>query len=154
MKEISREPSADSVDANLWDFDVDREKSPAALRHVLLRRPDAHPVWSEYVLSLVHLRPLEGKPAKLQHPDSSHEIVCFALDPESNPDPDDVRSYEVLTPVNLCYQLRGLDDQQALSVFSRFLQALSGRSLSPDTDFYMVQVGMLDRLNEEAKKVN
>src|SRR5690606_37776191 len=115
-------------------LEINCADAPAALRAVLLHRPDAHPVWHSYQVSLVHLRPIEGWPLPdLRSPDSSHEIVILALDPESEPDPG-VPSIAPLTPPNLAHQLRAKTDEMALTVFGAFVQALAAGELNPDTD--------------------
>lgn len=132
----------------LWDLAIDAETAPSVLRAFLLYRPDAHPCWHSYMLSLVHLRPIEGKPAHLQHPDSTHEIVVLALDPtKPDPEPDDPTSIWHLVPANLIFQLRGLGDAQALRVFSTFASVLARHRLSPDTDYRSFQKSYLTDLN-------
>ena len=121
-------------------------RSPAALRAVLLHRPDAHPVWKTYLVSLVHLRPLgDGHPCYLAQPDSSHEIMVRALDPRCKPDPEVPSTIRTLDPPNLVHQLRGQTDETALSVFGAFVQALASGELNPDTDFRQYQSAWLHR---------
>lgn len=139
---------------NVWDYPL--AGHPMTLRCVLLHRPDAHPVWPSYVVSLVHLRdvPEQSKPPHREYSDSTHEILCFALDPDVKPDPLDSGSIRVLTPSNLTYQLRALSDALALSVFSQFVGALSRRELSPDSDFRSQQRVLLRRLWRQAREAN
>jgi hypothetical protein len=125
--------------------EINCASAPTALRAVLLHRPDAHPVWHTYQVSLVHLRPIEGgPPPELRSPDSSHEIVIQALDPESQPDPE-VPTIALLTPPNLVHQLRGRTDEMALTVFGAFVQALAAGELNPDTDHRQGQIAWLNR---------
>jgi hypothetical protein len=120
--------------------------APAALRAVLLDRPDAHPVWKTYLVSLVHLRPLgDGRPCYLAQPDSSHEIMIRALDPRCKPDPAVPSTIRSLDPPNLIHQLRGQTDETALTAFGAFVQALSVGELNPDSDFTSYQIAWLDR---------
>ena len=126
--------------------EVDCASAPAALRAVLLRRPDAHPVWHTYQVSLVHLRPLPGGPApKLTSADASHEIVILALDPEHEADPQVPSTIRPLMPPNLAHQLRGRTDDAALTVFAAFVQALLVGELNPDTDHRQCQIAWLKR---------
>jgi hypothetical protein len=125
---------------------VDCSSSPAALRAALLERADAHPVWHTYLVSLVHLRPVEGvPPAVLTTADSTHEILIQALDPDSRPDPDDPSTFRPLMPPNLAHQLRGRTDEVANDLFAAFVQALSTGELSPDTDYRSSQIEWLSR---------
>jgi hypothetical protein len=115
------------------------------LKAWLLYRPDAHPWWHYYSVSLIHLRPLPGQPwPKKEHADSTHEILILALDPEACPEPDSEKPEEFayLRPANLVHQLRGLTDAAALSIFEAFIAALEQR-LSPDTDHRVAQMVFL-----------
>lgn len=119
---------------------------PAALRAVLLHRPDAHPIWHSYVVSLVHLRPVpDGPPPVLAVPDATHELAIFALSPSSDPDPDELDTLRPLMPANLFHQLRGCSDEVALALFGAFVQALTNGELSPDTDYRRHQLAWLER---------
>lgn len=126
--------------------EVSCASAPAALRAVLLHRPDAHPVWHTYQVSLVHLRPLPGAPAAaLTSSDASHEILILALDPQSQPDPAVPSTIRPLMPPNLAHQLRGRTDDHALTMFAAFVQALSVGELNPDTDHRQCQIAWLER---------
>jgi len=146
IHKINRLTAIESHGENLWDIDASKDH-PACLRAVILRRPDAHPLWHDYLLSLVHLRPIDGKPAILECEDSSHEIVCAALDPEFDNQPT-ADGFKMLRPLNLVYQLRGLDDAQAKQVFTLYLQSLTVRLISPDTDYRTAQIATLNRIWE------
>lgn len=109
--------------------------APACLGAVLIHRPDAHPAWSDYVVSIVHLRPIAGLPADyLAYPDSTHEILVLALDPDHVADPADRKTIRPLNPANLVHQLRSFSDRAACAVFADFCELLNNGSLSPDTD--------------------
>ncbi len=126
--------------------DIDCSSAPACLGSVLLYRPEAHPLWHSYQVSLVHLRPMEGvRDGSLTSPDATHEIHIFALDPESTPDPADPSTIERLRPPNLVYQLRGRTDDGALDIFRAFVADLSSGVLNPDTDRRSAQLAWLDR---------
>jgi len=143
---INQPPTPDSR-GDIWDAEEAKDHA-TFLRLVIHRRPDAHPIWHDYVLSLVHLRPVEGQPpAYLQYEDSTHEIACFALDPDHNNQPKPL-DYKVLTPANLIYQLRGLTDDQAKQVFGLYLTSLTNRFITPDTDYRSAQIAVLRTLQE------
>lgn len=126
--------------------ELDCSTAPAALRAVLLHRPDAHPIWHTYMLSIVHLRPIsEAPPAILRFSDSSHEIAILALDPDCSPYPHVARSVRPLMPPNLAHQIRGRTDQTALTLFGAFVTALSSGELNPDTDACSSQIEWLER---------
>lgn len=109
--------------------------SPACLAAVIIHRPDAHPHWAYYLVSLVHMREAEGLPMPaLHHKDSTHEVQVCALDPAHKPDPEDVTTIRMLTPPNLAYQLRTLDDRIAKDVFQQFAEQIDLGNLNPDSD--------------------
>lgn len=86
-------------------------------------------------------------PAQLRYPDASHEIVIIALNPNVEVDPGDPKSFgrAYLTPINLSYQLRGSKDEDALHLYTAFLEALSSGEVSPDTDHRSCQIAWLER---------
>jgi hypothetical protein len=94
-----------------------------------LTHPIAHPIWKEYLLSVVHLRNCE------RHPDSTHEITVIAI-----------HEGMALSPPNLIYQLRSLTDEQAVKVFDRLAEAFLKNRLSPDSDSHRFQISFLDDL--------
>lgn len=141
----------ESCTSNLWDGDLDLVKFPALLRIVVLHRPDAHPIWSTYALFIVHLRgEVNDEAPHLEFPDSSHELMCVALDPSK---PVKISPIEIhpLIPPNIIHQFRGLTDEQALLVFSSFVRQLADRSMSPDTDFRRAQLALLNRLSDSVR---
>jgi hypothetical protein len=140
-------PSADEG-ANVWDF---RGGAPGCLRGVLLRRPDAHPVWHDYLVSLCHLRNAPELPkADKWSEHISHEILIYALNPDVDPDPGLASTISVLSPVNLIHQFEALEDDQALAIFSSFTRMLADGRLNPDTDFQTSQRAALALLQKES----
>lgn len=107
------------------------QRWPDSLRSALVYRPDAHPVWHTYVVSLIHLR---SPDAWREKPENTHELVIGALDPGTVPDPSDPLTVRALVPMNLVHQFSGIDDAAAGRIFDRFIQALAERRLTPDTD--------------------
>jgi hypothetical protein len=76
--------------------------------------PGAHPFWSRYVLSVIHLRPIPGTPpARLVFPEATHEVLVVALNPEHHPRADDLATWQHLTPINVSQQFSGVTDDQA-----------------------------------------
>lgn len=85
----------------------------------LLTAPQAHPVWTQYVLGCVRLRDLEGwPPPKRQFDGATHEITVVALNPEHGP--ATVAMMEeychsgrmpYLTPINIAHQIEGTDEE-------------------------------------------
>lgn len=109
-------------------------ETPTALVAYRVFRPNDHPFWSHYSVSLVHLRPLEGAPdAKLQFPGATHELVVYALDPSANHDLTSLSAMlrSRLEGPNLVEQFVAVSDEAAMDVLDRFM----ARVQSLDTDF-------------------
>lgn len=67
--------------------------------------PGAHPFWSAYLLSIVHLRFTHAlPPAYLSYPEAAYEVTLMALDPRP--------PHGYLTPANIVEQFHGLTDEQ------------------------------------------
>jgi hypothetical protein len=77
--------------------------------------PGQSPAWRHYLLSVVHLRPIEGQSHEpvFQFPGATHEVMVVALDPDRKPSPADSETWFHLTPVNVAQQLVLEDDEQA-----------------------------------------
>jgi len=89
--------------------------SPAALDGWIITAPCWHPLWSQYLLSVVTLADVEGAPpANKRRADFTHELTVLALNPEYGPytaatyGRDHLR---YLTPVNIAEQFTTTDDQ-------------------------------------------
>jgi len=123
--------------------------SMCTLRAVFIHCPKAHPAWHTYLVSIVHLRPVEGlPPPNLAHPDASHEIMIQAMDPRADLGTDSpalVPPRSVLQPPNLVHQLRAQSDAQARTLFDAFVLAIAQGELSPDTDFRRSQLAWFER---------
>lgn len=118
---------------------VPREGSPAratTVRSWLLHCPGAHLAWSYWLVSVVHLRPVEGMPdAKKHYPESEHELLSVALAPDYVPDPDAPADFRHMTPVDFAHQFHGVTDEQARDMLDRFVDLVVAGRLSPDTDY-------------------
>lgn len=145
MYPIKQDSISEFPDGNVWE--VACKDHLTCLRVVILRRPDAHPVWHDYVLSLVHLREVREFPKpNLRTEFSTHELICFALDPSFDNQPE---CYSRLTPPNLVYQFERLTDNLAKEAFNTFLACLSAKMVSPDTDHRRAQQALLGRIEKE-----
>jgi hypothetical protein len=124
---------------NVWSV----EPTQAMIAAALLRRPDAHPVWHDYLVSIVHLRKEEGVELPIVNtPGASHEICITALSPSNDNQPDG--DLFPLSPPNLAYQVVGLDDEKALRVYHMLLDALSIGLISPQSDYNRLQKACID----------
>jgi len=76
--------------------------------------PCHHPFWDKYLLSVIHLRDIEGEePARKDYPEAEYELMVHALNPEKNPTHKDRETWQLLRPVNIQEQFHGVDDDQA-----------------------------------------
>lgn len=84
----------------------------------LLTAPQAHPLWSQYMLGAVRLRDLPGFPPPTRQFDgATHELFVVALNPEHGAMTArradrfwrSGRSLPYLTPVSIAHQIEGTD---------------------------------------------
>lgn len=86
--------------------------------------PGQSPAWRHYLLSIAHLRPIEGvKPARIFREGATHEVMLLALDPEANPAPCDEGSWKWLSPTNYAGQIILPSDRDARRVIGILARA-------------------------------
>jgi hypothetical protein len=89
----------------------------ATLATWFLDCPGQSPAWRHYVLSVIHLRPIEGvKPAHIRLASATHEVIVCALDPKENPVPDNLKSWNFLRPINVTEQLVLPSDKHVIDI--------------------------------------
>jgi len=117
--------------------DDDHVDTTAAVATYLLSVPGAHPFWSWWVLSVVHLRDIPGqsKPPTRRYPEAEHELLIAALDPGTQPDPGDPTTFRYMTPIDVCEQFHGLDDDGALTLARLSVLSICRGDASPDQDW-------------------
>ena len=110
--------------------------NPAALDGWIITADHWHPLWSQYLLSLVTLADVEGAPpANKRSAEVTHELTVLALDPDHGPyeaatyGTSDLR---YLTPVNIAEQFTATDDQ-ALRITHLCVRAVLDGRLTPET---------------------
>lgn len=102
-----------------------------------------HPFWTQFVISVVHLRPVEGRPpAHLQFPGATHELVVMALNPGDPPKVHEAATLEAggiaavggyLKPVDVVHQFTATDDEMVALAELCALGCVN-RALTPSTD--------------------
>ena len=113
----------------------------ACLCTYLLRAPGFHPFWDRWALSCVHLRPIEGvRPAVLNLPGASHELLIVAIDPAWNPPDEDDFGFSrggvpFLSPIDVAQQFRVNGDRQAQELARLCVLAICRGHMSPDQDY-------------------
>lgn len=94
----------------------------------------AHPMWSHYVILCVALRDIPGVPKATVHlAGATHEVMVFALDPDSQPAVNDMP--RMLHPANFVAQFIEPDDVSAAARVQQAVQDVIDGTLNPDTDF-------------------
>lgn len=94
----------------------------------------AHPMWSHYTIMCIALRDAPGVPKAYIHLEgATHEIMVFALDPDTKPAIDDVP--RTLHPANFIGQFIAVDDKDAEARVRQAVQDVIDGTLNPDTDF-------------------
>lgn len=124
----------------------------ATLSSWFLNMPGAHPFWSWWLLSSIHLRPIEGcRPPVIRTPGASHEFLIIALNPKfpsPNVDQDVPETLHYLTPFDLEHQVVGIDDAQAKHITMLMVRACVDGRMSPDQDFRSRWQAMLNTTAE------
>lgn len=86
----------------------------ATLGAWLIHAPGQSPAWDDYLLMLVHLRPIDGaQPAMKQFPEAEHQITLLALDRRGRPRAADPETWWPLWPLNGEVQFGGASDAEA-----------------------------------------
>jgi hypothetical protein len=149
----SRQPDKQGF-GKAWKYDIP-ESSPAALEAWLVHRPDAHPLWSNYMVSIVTLADVPGMPpAKKRTRSCTHELQVLALDPEHEPDPDKSTGSKFLYPPNFVRQFEDFTDDLAKLVGERLVAGFVNGDVNPDTDHRTCQERYVDTLVEKARGLN
>lgn len=88
--------------------------------------PNQSPAWDKYVLSVVHLRAIEGQQHDpiVRSEGATHEFLLYACEPDSNPRPDDLSTWHALRPLNLEHQVRLTSDEDAADLARLAAQAV------------------------------
>lgn len=86
-------------------------KASAQVSLWFVHSPGDHPFWDSFMISIVHLRPLdENDKPHLEFPEAGYELVVAALDPSKSPRPNDTDTWEILHPINVKEQFTATDD--------------------------------------------
>jgi hypothetical protein len=159
-----RAPDLESTYATAWHLPLPppgKRGNPswdAGLASWFVFAPEYHPFWHWYLLSVIHLRPLQdcSHPVCRSYPEAAYELLVLALDPDVEPDVEDFAKAEhgILMPPNLAYQFHLTDpdaaiqseepaDSHAVTLLALFVKAACG-GMSLDTDARRLQLALLD----------
>ncbi len=94
---------------------LDHPDQAAVVGCWFITAPHQSPVFDNYMLSVIHLRAIEGEsqPAVLRATGVTHEVVVVALDPSTEPVAHDPASWTPMHPLNVEHQVRLTSDNDA-----------------------------------------
>lgn len=120
-----------------WPFDMEvLGKDSALVTCHAVKVPWANNLWDTYVIAMMHLRPMPGKPdADIRLPGATHEVMVFAMQPEYRFNPAKTFVGHTLSPTNFVGQFISASDDVAASRVRSCVVAIVHGDLSPDTDF-------------------
>lgn len=97
----------------------------AGVARWFLHCPGQSAGWDHYLLTTIHLRPIDGVPAHLiQAATVTHELIVVALDPARDPVAEDPSTWSFLSPWNTVEQLELPDDDAARLLTGRCAEAV------------------------------
>lgn len=118
----------------VWVLTIPETLRMAQIKAWVASVPSAHPVWSMYYFSLIHLRPHEGSPDAVKYsPSATHELSVLAIKPNVPVMQGEVPSF--LMPPNFIGQFAADSDTDAIEWVMRCLHEVCDGALSPDKDF-------------------
>lgn len=132
-----------------------KPEDDATLAHWVVEAPYAHPFWHSYSVVLIHLREMPDKRVtKIYKPGATHEIWVYAMDPQKDRRPvveTGIVDGSWLTPGNYAGQFIAGSDEAALVLVRGAVERICDGTLSPDTDFHWLWVGLFgnDMVKEE-----
>lgn len=119
-----------------------RPDKDATVGVFLVQAPYAHPIWSYWVVSIIHLRDIVGvKKAHLQFPEATHELAIVALNPEEQlPSLDITVNWKIhrLTPTDVIEQFKVSNDAIADQILELSIMRIIDGTISPDEDWRAV----------------
>ena len=107
----------------------------------IVHAPGAHPFWTYWAVSIVHLRPIAGaKPPHKKFPGATHEFMILALNPDKPLPSLDVPStgkwpLYFLEPFDVVEQFEAATDAIANEIGELAVRAIVAGKASPDQDY-------------------
>src|SRR6476661_7856958 len=138
---LTGEPTLKGPGGRAWCLlsEMTRANS-AALATWFVNCPGAHPLWSWWMVSVVHLRELPGEPpVQKQYPEAAYEFTIIALQsPQgTRAAAESLPSIPIVTlrPIDVVFQFHGVGDQDAARVATVAVETIMRGALSPDQDY-------------------
>lgn len=138
MSEQAQEPDFIGI-GRAWEMRAGpqaRQEQSASLIGYVLHGP-WHPFWHWWMVSVVHLRPIDGQAANKRYPEAEYEFMIVSIDPETPPDPAETFPQDVkyLTPIDVVEQFDGVSDDDARGICTAAVRAITQGGASPDQDY-------------------
>jgi hypothetical protein len=135
-----REPDIVGRGVRAWRLTSTEMTSYGALARWLVFCSWGHIAWNHWLVSVVHLRPLDlpgAKPAVKTYPEAEFEFSIMSIDPDRSPhpDPDGDGRFGLLVPPDVIHQFHGVSDRDAARITESAVRAIARGAMSPDQDF-------------------
>jgi len=140
-EEPLRTPDQEGPAGKAWLLQPSREapEQEATVATWLINRPDAHPCWEWWLVTVVCLRDVKGlAPATRTYPEAAYEFQILTIDPDDFPTPDPNLvddGYTYLHPPDVLEQFHGITDPQAEQLCFSAIRSILDGSISPDEEF-------------------
>lgn len=116
-----------------------RPSFDATVGGFIVRAPGVHVFWDHYLVSVIHLRPIDGeKSPVIRRPGATHELIIAALNPERPLPPldwTDDYSVSFLTPIDVEAQFVAANDAVADRILELSVRTIVDGLASPDQDW-------------------
>jgi len=148
-----RTPDYQSSNFNIQAWKMKHTNEPLALKlnpvNYLIQGP-FHPLWNQWILSLVCLADFEGaEPAKKESPDMTHEIIVAAVNPDFKVNPNEIpKDLKLLIPRDVVKQFKVPVDLDAEDLASKIIKYIIDGHLSPDQDYRSVWNQIIEKSAE------
>lgn len=97
----------------------------ATLATWFITAPGQSLFWPNFLLAIYHLRDMEGvRPAVKTYEGVTHELVLAALNPDKNPQPLNIETWQHLRPINFLIQLELPSDEKAKELLALAAHAI------------------------------
>jgi hypothetical protein len=142
MEELLRgAPMMESTFCKVWEIPKEvLAGNPSVLVSYVVHCPNAHAFWSWWLVSVIHLRPVEGQPpAVLRYPEAQYEFSTIAIEPpERVPHNKLARPeapFKLMMPMDVEVQFHGVTDEQAGTVCALSVRSMVQGVAYPDSDY-------------------
>lgn len=148
MTKVYRTPWLESEHTQIWNVTELARRAPDSIRHKeddaslaiwLVHAPwMSAGIWHWHYVGLIHLRDLPGqsKAPHLHFPEATHEVMAFAVDPETQPDlsASEWVPLHFLSPASIVQQFAAENDAAALGAIEAALHTVKDGIMTLESD--------------------